>query len=194
MKNNKRMVLYLAIVTILVILIVIFTQMATRDTDTDFIVGQEMLTQSEDHYLVYFWQEGCYYCELIEDEIETYQESGEALLYTVDMRDERNQFLWYDWDEHHATYDEVIGEADEDEYIYDVDPSIYTDDEDTEWEIIEEDNQVIAVHRTPFFNRDPQTVEDLDIIGTPTLVEVRNGEIYALFIGNEPITDRIAIQ
>ncbi|MCM3214056.1 hypothetical protein ACQRXC_11140 [Niallia taxi] len=97
------------------IIAVIFIQVGLKNNqkrtinDINRIHAEETFNQEEKEYIVYFWQETCFSCKEIEQTVLEY--SDKCPLYIVDMENDKNKDAWYDWEQHHKEYDQVIGEA-----------------------------------------------------------------------------------
>ncbi|SDB82491.1 hypothetical protein SAMN05421734_101220 [Pelagirhabdus alkalitolerans] len=179
-----------AIVVLLFGLLIILTQFGDNTVqsaqDIDTIDGEEALDLNDHDYLVYFWQEGCHYCEIIEDDIVQYANEGDLPIYLVDMNEQQNQSLWYDWQAHQDTYNEVVGEIVDGEEEYFVDIEEYLEDDSVDWGLeVTEDNEIVAINQTPDLNRSPDDSSELDIAGTPTLIRVENNNVVDYAFGDE---------
>lgn len=172
--------------------IVIAIALLTAENDSAmFITIDESLNQTEENYLVYFWQEGCHYCEEIEPVITDYQEEGARPLYVIDMQAEENLSAWYDWDQHHREKDQVIGEVVDGSIEYFEDPNIYLEDPDIQWEIETIGDEVKAVHQTALYDKNPTTIAEINIPATPALLTVEQGEPKALVVGVDRVTEQL---
>lgn len=169
MRNKRRIGISTAIIILVIVsLIFIFN---TSKTEHDFITSSEVFNQ-EGEYFVYFWQEECRYCQEIEADIQDYEENGRLPLYVVDMTKPDNRELWYDWETHHDVNDVIIGYVEDGEEFYEEDPEVYLNDSEIQYELIIEDEQIIAQHQTAFFNPSPTELDSLDIVTTPALLHV----------------------
>ncbi|MBM7540963.1 hypothetical protein [Amphibacillus cookii] len=177
-----------------ILTLIILTQISSdksdniqKSADINTISAADSFQQDDDHYFVYFWQEGCVYCEQIEDEMVDYANNGEIPIYLVDMLENENQSAWYDWEAHHQQYDQVIGEViDGEEQLYQDTESL---DSEVNWSITTDDNdQIIAVHQTPYPNLEPLQADQLEITGTPTLIYFEDQTVSAYAIGDEEVT------
>lgn len=164
---------WLALLTgaILIVVISLIYIYNTNQTTHAFISAADVFDQ-EGEYFVYFWQEECRYCQEIEAEIADYEENGRLPLYVIDMTKADNRNLWYDWESHHEANDVVIGHIENGETIYETDPDIYLNDPEVQYDIITEDDTIIAQHQTAFFHSAPTDLASLDVVTTPALLHV----------------------
>ncbi|WP_017471193.1 hypothetical protein [Amphibacillus jilinensis] len=189
-KSGLAIIIFIGIT---ILTLIILTQISSNDiqqsADINTISAADSFQQEDDQYFVYFWQEGCVYCEQIEDIIVDYANNGDIPIYLVDMQENENHSAWYDWEAHHQQYDQVIGEViDGEEHI---DPEVASSLEDSEvnWSITTDDNdQLIAVHQTPYPNLEPLQANQLEITGTPTLIYFEDQSVSAYAIGDEEVT------
>lgn len=179
-------------ITIAIIGIISLNQIKTANinniSDIDTISYSDSFTQEENNYLVYFWQEGCQYCEQIEDDVLAFAQDAETPIYIVDMQASENQKAWYDWEAHHAQYDEKIGQVVDGEQQLDsgIDPEDYTSDTEVNWQIgINDADEIIATHNTPYGNTAPASPNEIEITGTPTIMHVTNESVEAYTAGVE---------
>ncbi|WP_112182370.1 hypothetical protein [Paraliobacillus zengyii] len=192
---KKNTIITLAIIFILAIVgIVILNQIRTPKLaieELERINYQDTFSQETDDYLVYFWQNSCVYCEEVEPEVIDFIQNKETALLLVDMQDANNQSSWYDWESHHEEYDIKIGEVKEngeEQLSEDVLLEDYTEDTDILWEIkVNEDDEIIITHNTPYASTEPATADDIEITGTPTMIQVKNGEFVAYANGLEEV-------
>ncbi len=193
MKNKALLKLILLSVFVIVISAVLFvftSSSAKTFEDIQKISAQDVFTQSDQNYLVYFWQEGCKYCIEVESDIVTYANDSSIPVYVVDMKKEANFHAWYDWESHHEKFDVVIGKITDGKEVYEdgIDLTDYTNDSEINWSIEEtEDKKIIASHNTPYPNTAPNSTEELEIVGTPTMISVQNGAFDSYYFGVDEI-------
>ncbi len=142
------------------------------------ILGSETFSQTDEEYLVYFYQDTCYYCELLDPTIAKAYATG-MTMYKVDMAAEENVGLWYDWEAHHEEYDVEIGEViDGERVLYEgVSESDYAS---AEWAIREIEDKVVATHNNAYANFNPTSADEIEIAGTPVLIHIKNGELVKM--------------
>ncbi|MGM0524286.1 MAG: hypothetical protein ACQER2_09620 [Bacillota bacterium] len=167
--NNKRWIILLSGVVLIILISIYFFN--TNQTKHDYITAPDVFDQ-DGAYLVYFWQEECRYCQEIETEIRDYEDNGQLPLYVVDMTKAANLDLWYDWEAHHAENDVVIGYIEDGEEVYEKDADLYLNDPEVQYDVVIDDDQIIAQHQTAFFNPSPTGLDSLDVVTTPALLYV----------------------
>ncbi|MCZ0702440.1 putative membrane protein [Natronobacillus azotifigens] len=180
----------IVIISLFILAILGISLLSNREVQTvediDQISYQDTFTQNEEEYIVYYWQEGCYFCELIDDDVTDFANNGGIPIYVVDMQENINQNAWYDWQLHHDTYDEIIGEVvnGEEEFFSEINVEDYTEDTEIRWDIVQNDNnEIIAKHRTPFPNIDITSADQIEITGTPTMIHIKNETVANYTIG-----------
>ncbi|WP_117168248.1 hypothetical protein [Paraliobacillus sediminis] len=190
---KMSIVLTIGIIFILVIGIVILNQMRTSNITIEDLVRidyQDTFTQESDDYLVYFWQEGCVYCEEVEPNVLEFIQNTDSPFFLVDMQEPNNQSAWYDWESHHEEHDIKIGKVvDGEEQLNDEIPlEKYTENTDIRWEIeVTEYDEIIVTHNTPFANSEPATADAIEITGTPIIIHVKDGEVVTYANGSEQV-------
>lgn len=190
---KKSIVLTIGIIFILVIGIVILNQMRTSNITIEDLVRidyQDTFTQESDDYLVYFWQEGCVYCEEVEPNVLEFIQNTDSPFFLVDMQEPNNQSAWYDWESHHEEHDIKIGQiVDGEEQLNDDVPlEKYTENTDIRWEIeVTEDDEIIVTHNTPYANSEPATADAIEITGTPIIIHVKDGKFATYANGSEQV-------
>ncbi|MCE4050947.1 thioredoxin domain-containing protein [Bacillus sp. Au-Bac7] len=152
--------------------------------DINRIRAEETFNQEEKEYIVYFWQKTCSSCKEIEQTVLEYREKYP--LYIVDMENDKNKAAWYDWEQHHKEYDQVIGEVKNGKEIINghvnMDEFLY--DREVEWSIeLTEDERIVAVHNTPLGNTKPIVSAEIEITGTPTMIKVKEGRTEEFSVG-----------
>lgn len=189
----KKAILIIAFIFVSIAGIFLLTQFGQSGINTVEDIEQisytQSLSQAEDDYIVYFWQEGCYYCELIAQDVVDFAKDPDHTLYVVDMQQEENHAAWYDWVTHQDTYNEKIGEVidGEEQINADIQLEDYTEDPDVNWDIVTtDDNEIVAVHQTPYPNTTIESADQIEITGTPTMIHVQNGAVEQYVIGSEP--------
>ncbi|GEM01518.1 hypothetical protein SAMN05421839_11246 [Halolactibacillus halophilus] len=168
MKSKRWVLLLSGVIMIFLISIYIFN---TNKTTHEFITAPNVFNQ-DGEYFVYFWQEDCGYCQEIEANISDYEDSGLIPLYVVDMTKAANLEIWYDWEAHHEANDVMIGYIEAGEEVYEKEPDLYLNHPEIQYDIIINDDQIIAQHQTAFFNPSPTDLTSLDIMTTPALLYV----------------------
>lgn len=142
------------------------------------ILGAETFNQKDEEYVVYFYQDSCYYCQQLDPTIVEAVQSG-IKMYAVDMKAEENMDYWYDWDAHHEKYDVEIGEVvDGKQVLYD--GVSKTDYQSEEWKIEEVDGKVVAVHNDAYANFSPTSAQEIQIAGTPVLIHIKDGNLVKM--------------
>ncbi|GGM41848.1 hypothetical protein GCM10011351_29950 [Paraliobacillus quinghaiensis] len=192
MKKTLILVGITLVVAVLGIILLNQYKTVTVDSidDIDKIDYQDTYTQDEGDYLIYFWQEGCSYCEEVAPDIIEFAQDADMPIRIVDMQAPNNHDAWYDWETHHEEYDVKIGEVvDEEEQLNEgVELTDYTEDAEVFWRIgINEQDEIIATHNTPYGNTEPATADEIEITGTPTLIQVKDGAFSAYANGPEEV-------
>ena len=174
----KKIVGGLTVLVVLAFLAQVFVPTLRSGKELPIIMGAETFTQSDDEYLVYFYQDSCYYCELLDPTI-VQADQARLTMYRVDMAAEENLDLWYDWEAHHEEYDVEIGEVvDGERVLYEgVSEADYKSDE---WRIVEIDDKVVATHNNPFVDFNPNSAEEVEIAGTPVLIHIKDGKLVRM--------------
>lgn len=165
--------------------------------DLKHIGADKILSQSEQDYFVYVFMDECPDCKTVSGKIRTFNKN--VNLYAVDADDVSDLLPVYDWKEHRANYDVVIGKkmGNEVEYFSQKEKEKYlSSNEENEMghkmryvekvadaEYLEKNpnakiNFVYASLKTPFLdysniNKDT----DICIAGYPTLFHIVNGII-----------------
>lgn len=174
----KKIVGGLTVLVVLAFLAQVFVPTLRSGKELPIIMGAETFTQSDDEYLVYFYQDSCYYCDLLDPTIVEADQSG-LTMYRVDMAADENLDLWYDWEAHHDEYDVEIGEVvNGEQVLYDgVSKGDYHSDE---WNILEIEDKVVATHNSPYVDFNPSSADEIEIAGTPVLIHIKDGKLVRM--------------
>ena len=164
-------------------------------TDLPFISLTEVFNRSEGDYAVYFYQDTCSICKEFEPILIDEVTQQKTPVYVVDMKRPDNTTAWYDWEAHHEKYDIVIGKVLGNGEILNEGES--RDDYPSEdgWVIKTEGDDVIATNNKAMNNKNPQSAEELEIAGTPTLIRIIDGKVVAYGEGideNSAILEKMA--
>lgn len=191
-RKNRPVIIFSVIVLIIIIGIASIWTLKSKDNDAiediQKINASATFNQQEEEYIVYFWQATCTYCKQIEKDVLSFSNNGEIPIYVVDMQDEKNESSWYDWEEHHKKYDQVIGKIEDGKEVWNEGINIenFQNDKNTAWGIVaNEENQIIATHNTAFGNEAPENAEEIEITGTPTMIKIKDGKFAAYAVGVE---------
>ena len=143
--------------------------------DLTFINYQDVFSLEHDEYFVYFYNEDCRFCIELEPYIMKAHRAG-VPIYVVDMVDPANANAWFDWDAHHALHTTVVGEVVDGEEVYaeDFDPAQFPEEEG--WAIVPQGEQLVARLNRADFNRNPQSPEEIEVAGTPSMIHIVNGQ------------------
>lgn len=190
------------IVMLMMILILISCGTETYAAELDYaqlneISINEMFTQNESTYYVYFYKEYCQYCNAVKDEFITYA-LGRDDIYIIDYDKEENKVNEYDWWLLYQKYNRKIGYIDqngEKVYLPGESEEKYIDCKNMYGKIMNYDFVVVSDVNKPFYPganvgdiyatictpeidyASINTVEDMVIAGVPTLLEIRNHKI-----------------
>ncbi|PKG24811.1 thioredoxin fold domain-containing protein [Niallia nealsonii] len=184
----------LAIIFICFLGIWLLTSQKTNSIDDiEKIEAKNIFSQKgEEEYIVYFWQSTCSYCKQIEEEVLSFDKTGNIPIFIVDMRESTNAKSWYDWEGHHKKYDKVIGKVENGKEVLNKGMNIkeYTNHKEIAWGIeTTEANQIIAKHNTAYGNEAPASVEEIEITGTPTMIKIKDGKVTKYAVGvNETLS------
>ncbi|PAE13326.1 hypothetical protein CHI02_05155 [Niallia circulans] len=191
-RKNRPVIIFSVIVLIIIIGIAAIWTLKSKDNDAiediQKINASATFNQQEEEYIVYFWQATCTYCKQIEKDVLSFSNNGEIPIYVVDMQDEKNESSWYDWEEHHKKYDQVIGKIEDGKEVWNEGINIenFQNDKNTAWGIVaNEENQIIATHNTAFGNEAPENAEGIEITGTPTMIKIKDRKFAAYAVGVE---------
>lgn len=149
-------------------------------TDFKHINYKETFNQEESEYFVYFYQESCGLCQQFGPEIVTAHNDDNVPVYVVDMAATENGDAWYDWEAHDEKYTKVIGKMENGTEVLNEGESraLYPTNEG--WTIsTNKNNKVVAYMGTAENNESPQSGEEIEISGTPTLIKVKDGKLAA---------------
>ena len=170
----------IGLVTIIVLAVVANTLIPSISSTKDLphISYLDAFSQEEEEYLVYFYQDSCSLCEQFSPELVQAVTKDEIPIYVVDLGDEVNTDAWYDWETHNQTYPKVIGTVVDGEKVFNEGESEAKYPSNEGWTVTtNEDDEILADHSSAFNNMSPQTAEELDVSGTPSLLRVKNGEL-----------------
>ena len=173
----KKIIIGLISIIVLAVIANAVMPSLTSSKDLPHISYQETFSQPEEEYFVYFYQESCGLCQEFSPELVDASANHEVSIYLVDLGDEANQSAWYDWETHNNIYPKVIGTVVDGEKVFNEGESEANYPTNEGWEITtNENNEILADHKGAFNNLTPQTPEELDISGTPSLLKVKNGK------------------
>ena len=174
----KKMIYALIAVVVLAVVAQFVFPTLNSGKELPKILGSETFLQADEDYLVYFYQDTCYYCELLDPTIVEAYGSGLSM-YAVDMAAEENADYWYDWAAHHEEYDVEIGEViDGKRVLYEgVSEADY---QSAEWSIKDIDDKVVATHNQAYANFNPTSADEIEIAGTPVLIHIKDGELVKM--------------
>ena len=184
-KSKVRLLLLviLFLVSVFFILSIIITATNKRIyptmDDMKQISYEELFNQDEKKYFVYFYQDECSVCKEIKDDIIEYSKKGEIPIYALNMGLPANNNGWYEWESHHEKFDKEIGiikENDEKEYYEGESEEKYKEDTEVKWEIIYENNKIIAKHNTPYIDINELTKGNVKIATTPSMILVEDNK------------------
>ena len=147
-------------------------------TDFKHINYKETFNQKDSEYYVYFYQESCGLCQQFGPEIVTAHNDDNVPVYVVDMAATENEDAWYDWEAHDEKYTKVIGKVENGTEVLNEGESraLYPTNEG--WTIsTNKNNEVVAYMGTAENNDSPQSGEEIEISGTPTLIKVKDGKL-----------------
>ncbi|WP_186578600.1 hypothetical protein [Aquibacillus kalidii] len=189
----KRVTVAILLVVGLLFIVMKFsntTSAVDNINDVEHINYKNTYNMNDDEYIVYFWQESCKYCLEVKQDVNQYLQQSSAPIYIVDMKDTSNSNAWYNWEFHHQKYDQKIGTIKDGEEVLDedIDLSDFENDKNVDWIIeITESNELIAHHNTPYANLEPNSVDELEITGTPTMLKIKNGKLEGYAVGVEQV-------
>ncbi|KAB7667615.1 thioredoxin fold domain-containing protein [Bacillus sp. B1-b2] len=189
-KNQKAKLTFIFIIAVIIIsflsIWLLNRSNHTAIEDLSKIKAEETFTQSEDEYIVYFWQSTCTYCKQIEQDVLSYSNSGELPIYIVDMQNTSNEDYWYDWEGHHKEYDQIIGKLENEKEVFKEGITLeqFQNDQEVAWSIaVNNEKDIIATHNTAYGNEEPETAKEIEITGTPTMIQVKNGMFESYAVG-----------
>lgn len=174
----KKLIYVLVAIVVLATGVNLLTPILKGQTELPIILGAETFDQLDEEYMVYFYQDSCYYCQELKPAIMDAQAAG-MKLYAVDMAADENVDLWYDWEAHHEMYDEEIGEVVDGERVL-YEGKSEADYQSAEWRIQEIEDKVVATHNNAYANMEPTSADEIEIAGTPVLIHIKNGELVKM--------------
>lgn len=181
------------ILSILIISLLVLINLSSKEKDISSFLKINYTgtyNQKDEEYLVYFWQKDCESCKEIESDVLDYYKRTKMPIYIVDMGNTINTSVWYDWENHHIKNDKAIGNIVDNQFIFyeGEGRENYVNDGEIDWEVIvNENDEIVAVHNTPLLNEEPKTVNDINIAGTPTIIKVKNGKFDAYAFNIEEV-------
>ena len=184
----KKVLIILIAIIVIAFGINLFLPNAVRTTgDLPKINYTETFNQDKPEYFVYFWQENCSFCKLFEPDILEAHRNG-VPIFVVDIARTNvvNLGAWYDWDAHHEEHDVVIGNVINGQHVLNEgeDEALYPAEEG--WSIeVQPNGEIVAVLNRAFNNLEPQTAEEIEIAGTPSLIRIKNGQFAGFATGGE---------
>ncbi len=175
----KNYIYALVAVVVIAVGFNLFAPQINTTKDLRHITVDNVFDQPEEDYAVYFYQDKCVICKDFEPTVVRAKTEDNLPIYVVDMAKDENVKAWYDWEGHHETYDKVIGRVENNKEILNEGEShdLYPGSEG--WEIVKKDDQIIAVNNKAVNNRLPQSADELEISGTPTLIRVTDNKVAA---------------
>ncbi|WP_312099331.1 hypothetical protein [Niallia sp.] len=189
-KKNRPTIIFSTIAVIVIICFAAIWWLNSKSInaieDIKKINASATFDQQDEEYIVYFWQATCTYCKQIESEVIDFSNNGDIPIYIVDMQDEKNESSWYDWEAHHKKYDKVIGKMEDGKEVWNEGINIedFQTDKNIAWGIVvNEENQIIATHNTAYGNETPESAEQIEITGTPTMIKIKKGKFDEYAVG-----------
>jgi len=149
-----------------------------------FINYQDAFVQEPGEYFVYFYNTDCRFCQELEPSIMEAHRAG-VPIFVVDVAASENDGAWYDWDAHHERYTTVVGEVvdGEENFFEDYHEDMFPAAEG--WAIRVEGEELVAVNNRANFNMNPQTPEEIEVPGTPSMMRIVNGQSAGFVVGVE---------
>ncbi|MEQ2467714.1 hypothetical protein [Niallia hominis] len=200
-KKNRPMIIFIVIAVILIVCFaaiwLLNSNRINAIEDLTKIDASSTFNQQDEEYIVYFWQATCSYCKQIEEDVIEFSNSGDVPIYIVDMQEEKNESIWYDWEAHHKEYDKIIGKIVDGKEVWNDGINIedFQNDKNIAWGVVaNEDNQIIATHNTAYGNEAPETAKEIEITGTPTMIKIKNGIFEDYAVGVEETLDMLGKQ
>ncbi|MCF2648903.1 hypothetical protein [Niallia circulans] len=200
-KKNRPMIIFIVIAVILIVCFaaiwLLNSNRINAIEDLTKIDASSTFNQQDEEYIVYFWQATCSYCKQIEEDVIEFSNSGDVPIYIVDMQEEKNESIWYDWEAHHKEYDKIIGKIVDGKEVWNDGINIedFQNDKNIAWGVVaNEDNQIIATHNTAYGNEAPETAKEIEITGTPTMLKIKNGIFEDYAVGVEETLDMLGKQ
>lgn len=200
-KKNRPMIIFIVIAVILIVCFaaiwLLNSNRINAIEDLTKIEASSTFNQQDEEYIVYFWQATCSYCKQIEEDVIEFSNSGDVPIYIVDMQEEKNESIWYDWEAHHKEYDKIIGKIVDGKEVWNDGINIedFQNDKNIAWGVVaNEDNQIIATHNTAYGNEAPETAKEIEITGTPTMLKIKNGIFEDYAVGVEETLDMLGKQ
>ncbi|CAI9389553.1 hypothetical protein BACSP_02534 [Bacillus sp. T2.9-1] len=197
-KKNRPMIIFIVIAVILIVCFaaiwLLNSNRINAIEDLTKIEASSTFNQQDEEYIVYFWQATCSYCKQIEEDVIEFSNSGDVPIYIVDMQEEKNESIWYDWEAHHKEYDKIIGKIVDGKEVWNDGINIedFQNDKNIAWGVVaNEDNQIIATHNTAYGNEAPETAKEIEITGTPTMLKIKNGIFEDYAVGVEETLDML---
>ena len=170
----------IALVAVIVVAVGVNFLFPSINSITDFklINYKDTSNQKESEYLVYFYQETCGLCQQFGPELVAVHNQDHTPVYVVDMAADENGEAWYDWAAHDKKYLKVIGKVENGVEVLNEGESraLYPTNEG--WTIsTNKNNEIVAYMNKAKNNKSPQSADQLDISGTPTLIRVKDGQL-----------------
>lgn len=170
----------IALVAVIVVAVGVNFLFPSINSITDFklINYKDTFNQKESEYLVYFYQETCGLCQQFGPELVAVHNQDHTPVYVVDMAADENGEAWYDWAAHDKKYLKVIGKVENGVEVLNEGESraLYLTNEG--WTIsTNKNNEIVAYMNKAKNNKSPQSADQLDISGTPTLIRVKDGQL-----------------
>ena len=173
----KKILIALVAVVIIAVGVNMFFPSVNSITDFKHINYTEAFDQKDSEYYVYFYQETCGLCQQFGPELVAAHNDENVPVYVVDMAADENLDAWYDWEAHDLDYTKVIGKMENGVEVLNDGESraLYPSNEG--WTIsTNQSNEIVAYNSHANNNVTPQSAQQLEISGTPTLLKVKDGQ------------------
>ncbi|MBC5746031.1 hypothetical protein FMM74_021400 [Lachnospiraceae bacterium MD308] len=175
------------------------------------IQNNQVLSQTEEEYYVYYYLEGCPDCEKAKPTLEKLAQSSKV--YAVDYYTNASSISYYDWTQHYIDNDLDIGFVENGEEVFYVGESrekyenggwfseqgkhlyydvIVADAEYLEMNPSAKLGHIYAVLETPLLDySNVETTDDILIAGFPTVLHIKGGKIIGYFYDSPDIIENL---
>lgn len=173
----KKILIGLVAIVVIAVGVNLFLPSVNSITDFKHIAYTDAFNQKESEYYVYFYQEKCGLCQQFGPELVSAHNENNIPVYVVDMALDENLDAWYDWDAHDRAYTKVIGKMVNGVEVLNEGESraLYPSNEG--WTISTNQNdEIVAYNGNPQNNVTPQSAQQIEISGTPTLLKIKDGQ------------------
>lgn len=173
----KKILIALVAIVIVAAGVNLFIPSVNSILDFKHINYTEAFNQKDSEYYVYFYQETCGLCQQFGPELVAAHNENKVPVYVVDMAADENVDAWYDWDAHDEQYTKIIGKMENGVEVFNDGESraLYPSNEG--WTIsTNQENQIIAYNGKAKNNKTPQSAQQIQISGTPTLLKIKDGQ------------------